>query len=97
MQYYPCGREGWELGCEVSSSAGFPLPALHYFPAGDTPYLGMWPAFFLNAAIFAIVSIIIARVLPKQVLEHDVVRKIILGVGVFLMLIGQAIIMFRFD
>src|SRR3990167_5350395 len=68
---YPCGRTqgATEGACEVWSTAGFPFPSLHYFPAGDVPHIGMWPMFFLNALIFAILSLLIVRFLPKKVTE----------------------------
>lgn len=96
---YPCGRVqgSVEIGCEVWSTAGFPLPALHYFPAGDVPHIGMWPNFFLNALMFATVTIVITRLLPKSVINHNLTRKLALAFGVFFLLVGQATVMLRFD
>lgn len=99
IESYPCGRTqgSVESGCEVWTTAGFPFPALHYYPAGDVPPVSMWPMFFLNAGIFALLAILIARFLPKSVIEHKIIRRIILGFGVFFLLVGQAIVMLRYD
>lgn len=96
---YPCGRtQGATEGvCEVWSTAGFPFPALHYFPAGDVPHIGMWPMFFLNALIFAILSFLIVRCLPKKVVENKYLRVGLLVIGVLLTLIGESVVMLRFD
>ncbi|EKD32935.1 MAG: hypothetical protein ACD_76C00111G0001 [uncultured bacterium] len=95
---YPCGRDQGVIGgCQVMSSAGFPFHGMHYFPAGDTPYVEMWPLFFLNAIIFAVLAMFIARFLPKNLLEQKILRRMILIIGIVLLLIGQGIIVLRFD
>lgn len=96
---YPCGRtQGVTEGvCEVYSTAGFPFPSLHYFPAGDEPYLGMWPLFFFNAFLFAIVSWLIVRRLPKEILEMKLAMRTLLVLGVLITLIGEVVILLRFD
>lgn len=99
LALYPCGRtQGATEGmCEVWSTAGFPFPALHYFPAGDVPYTGMWLLFFVNALIFAALSFVLVRFAPKSILEHKWLRIGVLVLGVLLTLAGQATIMLRFD
>jgi hypothetical protein len=99
ISLYPCGRtQGVSEGmCEVWSTAGFPFPSLHYFPAGDVPYLGMWPMFFLNALIFSALSLIIIRFMSKGVLENKWMRIGLLVIGVLMTLVGEATIMLRFD
>ena len=96
---YPCGRtQGATEGvCEVWSTAGFPFPSLHYFPAGDVPYIGMWPMFFLNAIIFAALSFIVVRLLPKNIINNKRARMALFVVGILITLIGESIIMLRFD
>lgn len=96
---YPCGRTqgATEGGCEVWSTAGFPFPSLHYFPAGDVPHIGMWPLFFFNAVIFALLSLGIVRFFPKQLIEKRWIKVGIMVLGVLLTLIGEATIMLRFD
>lgn len=96
---YNCGRtQGLTEGmCEVWSTAGFPFPSLHYFPAGDVPHIGMWPMFFINAFIFSVLSLIITRFIPKTVIENKYIRVGLLVVGFLATLYGQSVIMLRFD
>ncbi len=96
---YPCGRTqgATEEVCEVWSTSGFPFPSLHYFPAGDVPDIGMWPMFFFNTVIFAALSFIVVRFLPKKIIENKVARTGLLIFGILLTLIGESVIMLRFD
>lgn len=98
-EFYACGRTqgSMEGMCEVVSSAGFPFIALHYFPAGDMPHIGMWPLFFANAAICALVTAIVVQFLPKQVVENKYLRLSVFVFGLVMMVIGQGAIMLHFD
>ncbi len=91
---------GYMMGdiCPVMGSGGFPFTALHYFPAGDTPHASMWPLFFLNVLIFGFVALLISRFAS----EHWMAKqwkwgRIILILGIIATLIGEGMIMLRYD
>lgn len=94
---YPCGGEGTLCACAVNSTAGFPFTSLHYFSTCDGPHIGMWPFFFLNAALFALIAIPVARALPEKILKNKIVRRIVLVLGMLLLFAGQGLILLRFD
>lgn len=96
---YPC-RQLMGDACPAMpmASGGFPFTALHYFPAGDTPYMSMWPLFFLNVLLFGFAALLIARFAP----EHWLAKqwkwgRLVVIAGVIATLIGEGLIMLAYD
>ncbi len=97
MATFPCGVMMADA-CPVMGSGGFPFTALHSFPAGDTPYTSMWPLFFLNVLIFGFVALLISRFAPERWMAKQWKwGRIVLILGIVATLIGEGLIMLRYD